>query len=92
MAFEMLDCFQKEEGKAKLANCSDYETNSTLYKRCLANFNDEDFDNYMMLFGQTFMICEYFNGTRPILTTENVLKVSENGKTKEIIVIRINFY
>ena len=29
----------------------------------------------MMMFGQTYLICEYYNGSRPQIIPENVLKV-----------------
>ena len=72
----MLNCFQLEAGKPQVTNCTELETNSTLFKRCLANFEDDTFDNYMTLFSQVNMICEFFNGTKPTIAPEFVMQVN----------------
>ena len=74
MAFQMLLCFQKEVNQTVPPDCSS-KKNATLFKLCLVDLDDVIFDNYMTLYGQIYMICEFFNGTRPAISTDILLKV-----------------
>ena len=75
IAFELLACYRIETKKTPLTNCSEHQANNTLFKRCLSNLGDEAFDDYMVIFGQVFMMCEYYNGTRPIITMDSIVMV-----------------
>ena len=47
----LLICYSKERGDPSIRNCSK-EYNSTMFKECIANLDDDVFDNYMVFFGQ----------------------------------------
>ena len=75
MAFDLLICYQKEVNETVPTNCS-VKTNSTLFKLCLASLEDDIYNNYMIFYGQIFMICEFYNGTRPMISAEKMFQVS----------------
>ena len=70
----LLLCYTKEKNEPAIRNCSN-EHNSTSFKECIASFEDDVLDNFMLLFGQIQFICDYFNTSHPSLTKEDVLKV-----------------
>lgn len=69
-----LACYKKELKKQPVINCSEVQHNRT-FKQCLSSLDDESFDDYMTLYAQVFSICQYFNGSRPIVTVETFYKV-----------------
>ena len=75
IAVDLLACYRVQSKKTPTTNCSLHSANNTLFKECLSNLDDEAFDDYMTLFGQIFIICEYYNGTRPIITVDNIITV-----------------
>ena len=81
MAFDLLICYQKEVNETVPTNCS-VKTNSTLFKLCLASLEDDIYNNYMIFYGQIFMICEFYNGTRPMISAEKMFQVSFSDTVK----------
>ena len=89
----MLSCYRKERNETSLTNCS-ASGNSSTFKLCIAQLSDVPFNDFMIFYGQVFLICEYYNGSRPIITFEKMTQVtnqffflvilfhiSRNGKT-----------
>ena len=73
LAFKMINCYKKEANQKQLrSNCTN---TSVLFKRCMATWDDQSLDDYMLIFGQVFVICEFFNGSRPLISPEKLLKV-----------------
>lgn len=78
MAFEMLTCYQKETNETIPKNCSAL-SNSTMFKLCIAEFDDIVYNDFLLLYGQVFMICEFFNGSRPVVTFDKIMEVTGNA-------------
>ena len=72
---EMLLCHvQDRKNNIHPNNCSLSE-NSTMFQNCLANFQKDTFDNFMLFFSEILPICTYFKEASPILTPEDIAKV-----------------
>ena len=66
MAMNFLMCYVQELGKPSIRNCST-EHNSTSFKECLATFDDDNFDDFMVFFGQIRYICDYLTTPSPTI-------------------------
>ena len=64
-----------ERNETSVKKCSTTK-NSSSFKSCVAELSDVPYNDFMLFYGQVFLICEYFNGTRPIVTPEKMIQVT----------------
>ena len=74
---DLLGCYSKEMQSLPVKNCSDFKRhNLSSFQECVAQYDNETFDNFMLFFGQIEPICQYLNDTRPQISAEIFIEVS----------------
>lgn len=73
---ELLNCFCKEKQLPPVKNCTEYgKVNSSQFQECVAEYEKDVFDNYMLFFGQIEPICQFYNSSTPELNAAVILAV-----------------
>ena len=75
IAMDLLLCYREETNKGPVRNCT-LDGEGLQFKRCISNYDDKAYDDFMLLFGQIRFICDYFNSTYPDISMEKLAKAN----------------
>lgn len=72
---EMLGCYASQMNLGPVKNCS-IQNNASSFQDCVSEYDSNNFDNFMLFFGQIEPICQYLNDTSPIISAEAIIEVA----------------